>query len=154
MSYCYSDTSFDENGKFVISTEILEFKNKRFSVETYKQWLYLRVFDISNNPAKRIYIEEYPSFSENPGVSFKDFHGFKIYAFKSPNGNGFCALIQNPDDEWWFTSGYYSEDGCSYEQELLEEFLYKSKFFEEQVNIPDSIKTKFQQLIKEHIERP
>ncbi len=160
MSYCYSDTSFDEQGNKVTTKEVLCFRNKEFVVETYKQWLYLKVFEISQEAfsnkqlAKRISVEEYPDYYKHPGNSYREFYGFKIYAYKSPNCLGFCAIIQNPDLSWWFTSGYYSEDDCSYEQDLLEEFLYKSKFFEEQVNLPDQIKTTFQQLIKEHIEKP
>jgi hypothetical protein len=154
MSYCYSDTSFDEQGKPVSSAEFLEFRNKEFSVETYKQWLYLRVTETNEGVKNKIFVEEYPDYYKHPGNSYREFYGFKIYAYKSSNCLGFCAVIQNPDLSWWFTSGYYDGDDCTDEQDLLEEFLYKSKFFEEQVNIPNSIKTTFKQLIKEHIERP
>lgn len=160
MSYCYSDTSFDEQGNRVTTKEVLCFRNKQFVVETYKQWLYLIVQETSIDEvynqqlAKRISIEEYPQLCKNPGNSYRVFYGFKIYAYKSPNCLGFCAIIQNPDLSWWFTSGYYDGDDCTHEQSLLEEFLYRSKFFEEQANLPDSIKTTFKQLIKEHIERP
>ena len=154
MSYCYSDTSFNEQGKPVSSAEFLEFRNKEFSVETYKQWLYLRVTETNEGVKNKIFVEEYPDYYKHPGNSYREFYGFKIYAYKSSNCLGFCAVIQNPDLSWWFTSGYYDGDDCTDEQDLLEEFLYKSKFFEEQVNIPNSIKTTFKQLIKEHIERP
>ena len=154
MSYCYSDTSFNEQGKPVSSAEFLEFRNKEFSVETYKQWLYLRITETNEGVENNIFVEEYPDYYKHPGNTFREFYGFKIYAYKSPNCLGFCAVIQNPDLSWWFTSGYYDGDDCTHEQSLLEEFLYKSKFFEEQVNLSDSIKTTFKQLIKEHIERP
>ena len=154
MSYCYSDTSFNEQGKPVSSAEFLEFRNKEFSVETYKQWLYLRITETNEGVENNIFVEEYPDYYKHPGNTFREFYGFKIYAYKSPNCLGFCAVIQNPDLSWWFTSGYYDGDDCTHEQSLLEEFLYRSKFFEEQANLPDSIKTTFKQLIKEHIERP
>ena len=154
MSYCYSDTSFDEQGKPVSSAEFLEFRNKEFSVETYKQWLYLKITETNEGVKNKIFVEEYPDYYKHPGNSYREFYGFKIYAYKSPNCLGFCAIVQNPDLSWWFTSGYYDGDDCTHEQSLLEEFLYRSKFFEEQVNLPDQIKTTFQQLIKEHIERP
>ena len=154
MSYCYSDTSFDEQGKPVSSAEFLEFRNKEFSVETYKQWLYLKITETNEGVKNKIFVEEYPDYYKHPGNSYREFYGFKIYAYKSSNCLGFCAVIQNPDLSWWFTSGYYDGDDCTHEQSLLEEFLYKSKFFEEQVNLSDSIKTTFKQLIKEHIERP
>ena len=154
MSYCYSDTSFDEQGNRVTTKEVLCFRNKEFSVETYKQWLYLRITETNEGVENNIFVEEYPDYYKHPGNTFREFYGFKIYAYKSPNCLGFCAVIQNPDLSWWFTSGYYDGDDCTHEQSLLEEFLYRSKFFEEQANLPDSIKTTFQQLIKEHIERP
>ena len=154
MSYCYSDTSFDEQGKPVSSAEYLEFRNKEFSVETYKQWLYLKITETNEGVKTKIFVEEYPDYYKHPGNSYREFYGYKIYAYKSPNCLGFCAIVQNPDLSWWFTSGYYDGDDCTHEQSLLEEFLYKSKFFEEQVNLSDSIKTTFKQLIKEHIERP
>jgi hypothetical protein len=158
MSYCYASTTFDVDGKQVSDSQTVKFNLSEFVVETYKQWMYLFVKSTLDGLVTKVSTEEFPDLETGPSIQQRWFGGFRLFGYRSPFCNGSCVIVQNPDQSWWFTSGYYCAETDEYpyeESKKLDLFtdLITSEFFDRMTEIPEEIRTKFRKLVEQHIEK-